>query len=135
MMREEVRDGEGTLLALVISNRKGGVPTGIEFLGDPSHAIQVAQMRWPDGHEIARHIHIPVERVTVGTPEVIMLREGSMRADFYDLGRRKVWSTVCDTGDILVLLAGGHGFTMLSECVLEEVKLGPYLGADDKVRF
>ena len=38
-------------------------------------------------------------------------------------------------GDSLLLTGGGHGFDVLEECQLIEVKQGPYLGMDDKVKF
>ena len=39
------------------------------------------------------------------------------------------------TGDVILLVSGGHGFEMLEESEIIEVKQGPYAGEEDKVRF
>ena len=38
-------------------------------------------------------------------------------------------------GDVVVLLSGGHSFTMLEPSQLVEIKQGPYLGEKEKIRF
>jgi hypothetical protein len=38
-------------------------------------------------------------------------------------------------GDIMLMVGGGHGFRMLEDTVLLEVKQGPYTGVDEKERF
>ena len=37
--------------------------------------------------------------------------------------------------DIILLAFGGHGFECLEEVEMIEIKQGPYLGEQDKVRF
>jgi hypothetical protein len=36
---------------------------------------------------------------------------------------------------VIVLVSGGHGFEMLEETEMIEVKQGPYTGDADKIRF
>jgi hypothetical protein len=38
-------------------------------------------------------------------------------------------------GDVILLAHGGHGFFMIEESEIIEVKQGPYAGEEDKVRF
>ena len=38
-------------------------------------------------------------------------------------------------GDVILLATGGHGFEVLEEIEMIEVKQGPYAGDQDKTRF
>ena len=46
-----------------------------------------------------------------------------------------VESKVLEKNDIILLASGGHGFKMLENSEIIEVKQGPYCGEEDKVRF
>jgi hypothetical protein len=46
-----------------------------------------------------------------------------------------VRSELLRAGDLIVFLAGGHGFRLLEDCVMLEIKQGPYSGVDEKTRF
>jgi hypothetical protein len=39
------------------------------------------------------------------------------------------------SGDVVLLLSGGHGFHLLEDTVLLEVKQGPYVGLQEKELF
>ena len=40
-----------------------------------------------------------------------------------------------EAGDVILLAKGGHGFEVLEELEMFEVKQGPYPGEVDKTRF
>ena len=63
------------------------------------------------------------------------MRRGKLRVDFYNSQREYVNSNVLEAGDVLLLIAGGHGFEVLEDIEMIEVKQGPYLGEQDKTRF
>jgi hypothetical protein len=42
---------------------------------------------------------------------------------------------VLEGGDVILLASGGHGFEVLEEIEMIEVKQGPYAGDQDKTRF
>ena len=44
-------------------------------------------------------------------------------------------SRVLGPGDVILLISGGHGFEVLEELNMVEVKQGPYAGETDKTRF
>ena len=69
------------------------------------------------------------------TQEVLVVRAGKVRVDFYDDGRNYLESRILQTGDIILLAHGGHGFKMLEPTEMIEVKQGPYCGDQDKTRF
>jgi hypothetical protein len=121
------------LLAMIIS----GSPRehGVHFVTPRELAIQVGLMRHPSGRKIQPHVHNPVPRALEYTQEVLLIRRGRLRVDFYSPGKDYLQSEVVEAGDILVLATGGHGFEALEELEMVEVKNGPYAGDADKTRF
>jgi mannose-6-phosphate isomerase-like protein (cupin superfamily) len=130
---EEYRSTTGAVLALVV--RSTARATGIEFFTPPESSQQLGIMRHEAGHRVLPHIHNVVAREVHRTQEVLLVREGSCELDLYGENREFVASLVLSLGDVVLLASGGHGLRMLEECELLEVKQGPYLGVDDKVRF
>ena len=55
--------------------------------------------------------------------------------DFYDDDKAYLKSEILHAGDVILLAFGGHGFLMLEDSEIIEVKQGPYAGEADKVRF
>ena len=108
---------------------------GIQFFTSDAFSQQLAYMNRPAGYVIDPHVHNPVKRDVVWTQEVLFVRSGRMRVDFYTDGRHYLESRVVSTGDVVMLVAGGHGFEMLEPTELIEVKQGPYSGDQDKTRF
>ena len=56
-------------------------------------------------------------------------------SDFYDEDQNYLEDRVVAAGDTILLAAGGHGFRMLEDSEMIEVKQGPYAGDNDKTRF
>lgn len=124
---------EGQELALII--RAGFRKEGIEFFTPGSYSQQVGYMNRPMGHVIPPHVHNPVRREVHFTNEVLFVRSGRLRVDFYSEHKEYLESTILVTGDVILLAYGGHGFEMLEPTEIVEVKQGPYAGDDDKTRF
>jgi quercetin dioxygenase-like cupin family protein len=124
---------EGPLLALLASGRND--PAETTFPTPPDLNLQVGFVVYQAGGEVARHEHRPLARNLVGTSEVIIVRSGRCEIDLYDRERRHVATRELRTGDVVLVVGGGHGFRMLEDTVLLEVKQGPYTGLDEKERF
>ncbi len=92
-------------------------------------------MVYPQDGEIVRHVHRPLERHIVGTSEVLIVRKGRCEIDIYNDDHRLVATRELRTGDVMLMIGGGHGFRMLEETILLEVKQGPYTGLEEKERF
>ena len=108
---------------------------GIEFFTPDEFSQQVAYMKRPKGHAIDPHTHNPVTREVAFTKEVLFIRRGKVRVDFYDEKQNYLESRELGTGDVILLAFGGHGIIMLEESEIIEVKQGPYAGEMDKTRF
>jgi len=110
-------------------------PEKTTFLTPSKFNFQVGFVVYPAGGEVARHLHRPLERHIVGTSELLVVKEGRCQMDIYDDDRRLVATRELRKGDIMLMVGGGHGFRMLEDTVLLEVKQGPYTGLDEKERF
>ena len=131
-MTEEILH-QGRLLALIL--RAGFRADGIRFFTPDDFSQQLGYMNRPRGYVIPPHVHNPVERSVHYTKEVLFIRSGRVRVDFYDDAQNYLESRVLGTGDVILLAFGGHGFEMLEACEMVEVKQGPYAGDSDKTRF
>jgi hypothetical protein len=129
----EAISAHGRLLAYVI--RASYNPSQTTFPTPPELNLQVGLIVYPEGGEVPRHSHRPIERHLVGTAEVIVVRDGGCALDVYDDGGELVATRELSTGDVMLMVGGGHGFRMLEPTVLLEVKQGPYTGIDEKERF
>jgi hypothetical protein len=108
---------------------------GIHFFTPGDFSQQLGYMRHPAGHVIEPHIHNAVPRAVQFTREALFLRRGRLRVDFYRDDAVYLESRELGAGDVILLIAGGHGFEALEEIEMVEVKQGPYAGDADKTRF
>lgn len=92
-------------------------------------------MHHPAGKDIDAHVHNLVHRNVVLTQEVLFIKRGKLRVDFYDDYEDYLESTTLEAGDVILLISGGHGFSVLEDVEMVEVKQGPYSGEADKKRF
>ena len=133
MNPEVIRDKERQICAIIIrSDYKQG---GIQFFTPPEFSQQLAYMKHEKGEIIEPHVHNEVNREIVRTQEVLVIKSGKVQVDLYT-GENEYWSSfTLGAGDLILLASGGHGFTMLEPTEMIEIKQGPYLGDQDKVRF
>jgi mannose-6-phosphate isomerase-like protein (cupin superfamily) len=124
---------KGKLLSIII--RRNFEKQGIEFFTPDDFSQQLAYMKRPKDYVIPPHVHNPVVREVQYTEEVLFIKSGRVRVDFYDDDKNYFESTILEAGDVILLAYGGHGFEMLEESEIIEVKQGPYAGDMDKVRF
>ncbi|HEX8968213.1 MAG TPA: hypothetical protein VF937_10050 [Chloroflexota bacterium] len=123
----------GVVLAYLA--RAGTPPDQTTFLTPDDCNLQVGHVVYAAGGEIVRHMHMPIERHLVGTTEVLIVERGRCRVDIYAPDRQLVETHDLQAGDILIAVGGGHGFHVLEDTVLLEIKQGPYPGGAEKERF
>ncbi len=71
----------------------------------------------------------------MGTTEVLLIVKGSCFVDFFDDDKSFVSTLRLNEGDVIIIVAGGHGFRMIEDTVMFEVKQGPYFGSAEKIQF
>ena len=131
-MIENVQHAD-TLLAVILRREFEG--EGVHFVTPNDLSQQLGYMNHPAGKVIDPHVHNPVQREVHLTQETLVLRKGRLRVDFYDTEKNYLESRVLRAGDVILLIEGGHGFEVLEQVEMFEIKQGPYAGDEDKTRF
>lgn len=131
-MIEYVKNNDETFAIIVRSlfNKQG-----VHFFTPDDFSQQLAYMSHPAGKTIEPHVHNVATREVQYTKEVLFIRRGKLRVDFYTEDKKYIESKILEAGDVLLLSSGGHGFEVLEEIEMFEVKQGPYAGDKDKTRF
>jgi len=129
----ETIKNDGAILAIVIYSDYS--VEGIKFISPNDFSLQLGTMSRPAGYKVLPHIHNPIERHCVGTQEVLFIKSGKIRIDFYSFDKVYLESRELAAGDIILLAGAGHGIEVLEETTLVEVKNGPYIEGFDKGRF
>ena len=125
----------GSECELAIILRASRIADGISFITRPENELQLGCMKRSQGYTIEPHFHCEHKREISTTQEVLYIKSGRVRVDFYDIDMRFLESQTVEAGDFLLLAAGGHGFHFIDEAEIIEVKQGPYAGEADKKRF
>jgi hypothetical protein len=131
-MIERIQSGEH-LLALIL--RSDFTSEGIEFFTPDHFSQQLGYMNRPKGFKVTPPVHNFISRDVELTQEVLFIKSGRVKMDIFDLNKKFVKSSILTHGDVVLLASGGHGFTMLEQSEIIEVKTGPHIGDKDKTRF
>jgi mannose-6-phosphate isomerase-like protein (cupin superfamily) len=131
-MIKKIYDGDN-LLAIIVSNKFD--EPGIHFFTPDDFSQQLAYMKHPQGKTIIPHVHNRVPRQVEYTQEVLFIKSGKIRVDFYDMEQKYLESHILSQHDVILLIKGGHGFEILEDLEMFEIKQGPYVGEADKTRF
>ena len=108
---------------------------GISFFTPNDTNQQFGYMKHDKGHLIKPHKHKKRDTKIFYTTEVIIIFKGSLRVDFYDQKQKYLFSKIIKEKDIIMLVHGGHGFKVLKNVEMIEVKQGPYNLIKDKIKF
>lgn len=122
------------LFAIIVKN-KYRKKSGITFFTPKEATQQFGYMKHQKNHIIQPHVHKRRLTKILFTTEVIILLKGSLRVDFYDNKTKYLFSKRISKGDIIMLISGGHGFKVLQNVEMIEVKQGPYSLSHDKKKF
>ena len=132
-MIENIINNSKTFAIIIRSNYN---QEGIKFFTPSEFSQQLGYMNRPKGYEIAPHLHKKIQRNVEATQETLLIKSGKVRIDFYDEKKDYLISKILYKGDVILLITGGHGFEMLEQSEMIEIKQGPYHNGDaDKTRF
>jgi len=121
------------VLAVIIKSRFK--QNGLKFIVPDTYPQQLAYIKRPKGHIITSHAHRPILRKIRFTQEVLFIRSGKVRVDFYDEKKDYLESRIVKQGDVVFLAFGGHGFEFMEDAEMIEVKQGPFLKEIQSVKF
>jgi hypothetical protein len=120
-------------IALIISSQFH--QPGINFFTPHDFSQQLAYISHPAGEAIQPHVHNVITREVKRTQEVLLIKKGKLRVDFYNNQQEYMESYVVESGDVVLLVDGGHGFEVIEDIEMLEIKQGPYTGEQDKTKF
>lgn len=129
----EIISSGGQQLAYIV--RGGHLPDATTFITPSTFKQQVGYVVYPAGGQIKRHTHRPLERHLIGTSEVLVVLKGRAEIDVFNDEHDLIATRELHTGDVMLMIGGGHGFRMLEDTVFLEIKQGPYTGLDEKEQF
>lgn len=124
---------EGTEIGTIV--RSDFHSSGISFFSNDESYLQLGYMNRSQDYVISPHVHNKIERIISFTEEILFVRNGKVRVDFYKSDKEYLESYFVYGGDIVVLKSGGHGFKFYEDSEIFEVKQGPYLKEQDKIRY
>lgn len=128
----EITSNNKLIAIIIYSNFK---KDGIHFFTPDNLSQQLAYMSRPKDYQIVPHTHKEVPRHVTFTLETLLIRSGKVKVDLYNDENEYLESYQLQTGDVIFLASGGHGFTMLEDSEIIEVKQGPYAGINDKINI
>jgi hypothetical protein len=129
-MPEIINGPWGEVLAIIV--RSDFEPASTTFVTPPEYTQQVGFIVYEADGEVKPHVHADLERRIIGTSEVVFVKRGSCVLDVYTQDGEPVCSRQLAQGDLVLTVGGGHGYRMLEDTLLVEVKQGPYAGADER---
>jgi len=124
---------DGKTISIIVRNNFE--KPGINFFTPNDYSQQLAYMNHSAGKIIQPHIHKSVQRKVYLTQETLFIKKGKLQVDFYSDAKMFLESRVLFAGDVILLIKGGHGFKVLEDLEMFEVKQGPYAGDEDKIKF
>lgn len=131
---EIVKDSNENVICHII--RSNHTPSSTEFFTPGNYSQQLGIIKYPSGGKIKPHYHNRVTREVHYTQEVLVIRKGKVQVNLFDYELKYISSVVLSAGDVILLASGGHGFEMLEDCEMLEIKQGPYNGVEaDKTHF
>jgi len=124
---------DGVALAIIV--RSDFRKEGIHFFTPNEYSQQLGYMCHPKDKIISPHVHKKVQRKVNYTQETLFIRKGRIQVDFFSDDQAFLERRILEAGDVILLIKGGHGFKVLEDLEMFEVKQGPYAGNEDKIRF
>lgn len=120
---------KGQVIAHIFKASISTGDSGIRFLSPNDYTLQLGLIEYKSGHMIRTHQHNPDIHYKVDTTqEFLYLEKGKVKMTLYADDWRKLEEIILEKGDFLLLISGGHGFEIIEDCRLVEVKQGPYPG-------
>jgi hypothetical protein len=123
-----INSDAGDLIAIIIPKDFGN--EGINFISEDDFPLQLGISGYNGGNKIKAHYHQKRKIEVESVQEVVYLQKGRVIVDLFDLNNEKFESAELYEGDTIFFVDGGHGFEILEDSKIIEVKQGPYLGRD-----
>ena len=110
---------------------------GINFFSKNKDSFQIGYINYPKGHEILKHYHPRRKKIIYDNNEALFIKKGKIRINFFDPKNMKksFCSKILNKNDIILILYAGHGFEVIDNVQMLEIKQGPYYPKSNKIKF
>ena len=106
------------------------MPKGSVSHTDGKQSLELLTLKYPRGSYLKAHIHLPRKKTNRHLQECFIVRKGRVRMDLYGPDKKFFKHIYLKTGQLFIALAGGHGFRIMEDTEIIELKNGPFI--DDK---
>lgn len=114
-----------------IVHRKKDWKKELDFLTPAETFCQVGTWWYAKGKKPRAHRHVINDRPNHLTQECVIVLHGSLRVDLYDEAGSVFHSEILRQGELMILLAGGHGYEILEDDTkIIECKNGPFVSVE-----
>ena len=122
------------LFAIIVKKNNQFKNSGVNFATKNSNPLQLGFLKHKKGHIIKSHLHIKRVRKVKYLSECLIIKKGKIKVSFYDDKKRNIKKDkILKKDDIIMLFKGGHGFKIIEDAEIIEVKQGPYTKSKDKI--
>tara|TARA_B100000780_G_C21066791_1_gene429045 strand:+ start:194 stop:607 length:414 start_codon:yes stop_codon:yes gene_type:complete len=122
------------IYAIIVRKNNQFKKKGVNFITRKQELFQLGFISHKKKHEIKKHYHVKKDRKISYFSEVLIMKKGLLKVIFFDEKNKNIRkSTILKKDDIILLLKGGHGFEVLKDVEIIEVKQGPYQKNTDKI--
>ncbi len=125
---------QGKILSIFF--RHSLVSDGVKFLTPNDYTLQLGLLEHKSGVVIRDHVHNPEIKYKVDTTqEFLYLEKGKVKVKVFTENFDLVEEVILNKGDFMLHVAGGHGFEILEDCRIIELKQGPYPGPEHVKKY
>jgi len=122
------------LYAIIVKKSNQFKNPGVNFATKDLHPLQLGFLKHKKGHTIKSHLHIKRVRKIRFLSECLLIKKGIIKVSFYDEKKKNIKKDkILKKDDIIMLFKGGHGFEVIKDVEIIEVKQGPYTKHKDKI--
>ena len=122
------------IYAIIVRKNNQFKKKGVNFITRKQELFQLGFISHKKKHKIKKHYHVKKVRKISFFSEVLIMKKGILKVMFYDEKNKNIKKdTILKRDDIILLLKGGHGFVVLKDVEIVEVKQGPYQKNTDKI--
>jgi len=125
---EEIKHNDKLIATILRANYTS---EKITFFSSPDFSQQLGYIVYKKNGVIKAHFHKELHRKITLTQEVLFIKKGKLLVNLYTTDKQYVTSRELNAGDVIFLCSGGHGFKMIEDTEMIEVKQGPYSGKEN----
>jgi hypothetical protein len=114
---------DGKLLAIIIKAKQQAELDG--FVTGKDSPLQLGCLKFEKDQQVTPHEHRSLTKTTHMNQEFIYIVKGEVKAEFY-FKNKIIAQDILKSGDMMLQMAGGHGFTFIKPTKIVTIKQGPY---------